>query len=170
MRLRIELQLILWVTAGVLAALIVFRSDGGGAILVSDLTSAPPIADATSPSAAIPKRIDVDPAPVSQLDEIASRSRSIFSVAVDPVPARPIEAAVPSRVLPILKGIFSIGSEKRAVFLAHSDAGGYVSADVGDEVDDVTITLIDAERVVAVDADEKTYSFTLRGAGEGAHE
>ncbi|OEO31852.1 hypothetical protein VW23_014340 [Devosia insulae DS-56] len=162
---RVELHLILWVTAVVSISAVLFHgsaevsqipSMGSGAALevavLQDGSSGPMTAST-----------DVDfPRSLPQIDEGA---RWLFAVAG---PAE-IEAPLPTEVAstpPVLKGIISSAGGLRAVFALTPQATDYVVAATGEEVGEYRIKDIAADRVLGVSAGGDEVTFNLRGAGE----
>lgn len=167
MRLRPEVHLILWVTAGLSLAGTVFY----GTPRLANVTS-----EATEAANLVGRSPIQSPPPVSNNESRVSRRtfpeidqgvRPLFDVVAAPITVSeaPI-APVAASILPVLKGIIATDGNFRAAFVLDPSTGTLTIAQAGDHFAGYTIEEIDPDRVVATtDSGTKTV-FSLRGAGE----
>lgn len=162
---RVELHLILWVTAAASIGAVLFHSNAehsqipsigsGTAMEVAVLGSKNPGPRTPSKDAHFPR----------QLPDIDEDARALFVVSGQPE----IEPPLPSEVAsapPVLKGIISSAGGPRAVFAVDPTAIDYVVAAIGQSVGEYRIKDIASDRVLGISAGGDEVTFNLRGAGE----
>jgi len=163
---RLELHLILWVTAGLAVVAALFHGDSTQLRISSRVPESAELyvlhdSEQRSPSGRFNRAL----LGVSA-GEFEPGSR-LFAVTASPVSNG--DAGIPvaevPQVVPILKGILDGEEGRRAVFAAEG-LGAYRTAAEGDTVAGYLIEEIGSDRVVATGADNDAVTFTLRGAGE----
>lgn len=163
---RIELHLILWVTALVSLAVPIFH--GNSKSVEVEFPSRDPTVMTVDSKPPDPSGKDEPTADIlsRQLPEFDAQARPLFyikDVASEGTPN--VVAAAEPDVLPVLKGIVSSGNDLRGIFFVEAD-GSYVSAAVGDEVGSLRVVSIQPDRLQMAPAAGKPITLVLRGVGE----
>lgn len=162
---RLELHLILWVTAAASVGAVLFHSS-------AEFSQIPSIGSGAAMEVAVLEDASSGPMAASTdggfprtLPQIDKGARWLFAV----VEQAAIEAPQPTEIassLPVLKGIISGADGLRAVFALTPGAADYVVAATGQSVGEYRIKDIAADRVLGVSAGGDEVTFNLRGAGE----
>ncbi len=167
MRLRPEVHLILWVTAGLSLAGAVFHSTQSLPNLTSEAIEAENLIVSLPTKNQPSVNNNESRVTLRTFPEIDQAVRPLFDVTVIPIAAS--EASIAPAValtLPVLKGIIASDGNFRAVFVLDPATGAFTSAEIGDHLAGYWIREIDPDRVVVTtDSGTKT-TFSLRGIGE----
>lgn len=164
---RLEAQLILWVTALLSLGATLFHGTFNNAQLSSEVSELEELnieAHDGAVDSSSAKNLHLFPRRFVEVDQSV---RSLFEVEI---PAFSAETVVPAIIsepeLPVLKGVVSSAQGLRAVFALGVNEGHYVVAAPGDDIGGYQIDKIEAGEVSAVSASGELATFNLRGAGE----
>ena len=167
MRLRPEVHLILWVTAGLSLAGTVFYGTPSPPNVTSEATEAANLVGRL-PTQNQPS-VGNNESRIARrtFPEIDQGVRPLFDVVtaevtVSEAPIAPVAASI----LPVLKGIIAADGNFRAVFVLDPSTGAFTSAQIGDHLAGYWIREIDRDQVVATTESGTKTVFSLRGAGE----
>jgi hypothetical protein len=164
---RIELRLILWVTALAMFSLVIFR----GFSQAPSLTLPDIERDGAEASESLHRVATITPAPERRdellLPEIDAAARPMFEIVAGIPEPMIVEVERPVEVYPPkLKGIVEQGGRFLAVFSEGSGDSPYSVVGVGDSVQGYRVRAIESDHVAAESSSRETVIFKLRGAGE----